>query len=99
MAAQLTAWSLNDPVGRVLYFGLPLGSSTSPSAIYAMNYRELDSAETIAFSPPYRVAFSGKLIATDNTRKWSIWNRAMNGGVRMYRSANELMPCFLAGAA
>jgi hypothetical protein len=96
MQAQLTAWSLNDPVGRVLYFGLPLGTATAPSAIYAMNYRELDSAESIAFSPPYRVAFSGKLIATDNTRKWSFWARTMNGAARMYRQSG-ITPCFFAG--
>lgn len=94
MSAQLSVWSLNDPVGRVLYTGLPLGGSPSPNVIYAMNYRELDSAESIAFSPPYRVAFSGKLIATDNTRKWSPWHVAMAGAARMYRSGGVLAPCF-----
>jgi hypothetical protein len=99
MAAQLTAWTLNDPIGRLIFFGLPLGVSTSPSAIYAMNYRELDSAESIAFSPPFRVGFGGKYIVTDNTRKWSFWSRAMNGAARMYRTAGQLQPVFFAGAA
>jgi hypothetical protein len=62
-----------------------------------MSYRELDSAEQIAFSPPYRVAFSGKLIATDNTRKWSPWYRPMAGAARMYREAGELTPIFFSG--
>lgn len=97
MAAQLTAWTLNDPVGRVVYFGLPLGTATAPNAIYSMNYRELDSAESIAFSPPYRTGFSGKLIATDNTRKWSPWYRPMNGAARMYRSTSDLTPVFFGG--
>lgn len=98
MSAGLTAWTLNDPVGRVLYFGLPLGAATSPTSVYTMNYRELDSAESIAFSPPYRASLSGRLISTDNTRKWSIWNVAMAGAARMYRGADQLMPVFFTGA-
>ena len=97
LQAAFTAWTLNDPVARTLYFGLPLGSATAPSAIYQMSYRELDTAEQIAFSPPYRVAFSGKLIATDNTRKWSPWYRTMNGAARMYRESGELTPIFFVG--
>ncbi len=98
LAAATTSYAMNDPVGRVIYFFMPLGAATSPSAIYTMNYRELDSAEAIAQSAPYRVGFSGKLVATDNTRKWSPWYIGMNGGARMYRSASELVPIFFAGA-
>ena len=97
MQQAFTSWTLNDPVARVLYFGIPLTSATAPSAIYQLNYRELDTAEQIAFSPPYRVAFSGKLIATDNTRKWSPWYRTMNGAARMYRQTGELTTVFFAG--
>jgi hypothetical protein len=98
LAAATTCYSMNDPVGRVVYFFLPLGTAASPSAIYTVNYRELDSAEAIAQSAPYRTGMSGKLIATDNTRKWSPWYLGINGGARMYRSASELVPTFFAGA-
>lgn len=97
MAAATTIWTLNDPVERTLYFGLPLGTATQPSQIYAMNYRELDNAGAIASSPPYRTSFTGKLIATDNTRKWSYWTVSMFGGARMYRTVSELSTCFFGG--
>jgi hypothetical protein len=97
MAAALTAWALNDPVARVIYFGLPLGAATAPNQIYPMNYRELDDAYTIAHSPPFHPSLSGKLVATDNTRKWCYWQRAFNGAARMYRNPSELTVCFFAG--
>ena len=97
MQSAYTTWTLNDPVERVLYFGLPLGHGISPTVIYAMNYRELDSAEQIAFAPPYRTSFTGRLIATDSTRKWSPWYRPMNGAARMYRESGELTSIFFAG--
>lgn len=89
-AAAKTVWCVNDPVARCLYFGVPLGSATAPSKILFMSYRELDSAQSIASSAPFRVSFSGKLIATDNTRKWSLWNIQANCGSLMYRSAGNL---------
>ncbi len=89
-AAALTVWSVNDPVERALYFGVPRGTSTAPSHILFMSYRQLDSAQSIAGSPPFRVSFSGKLIATDNSRKWSLWNMSMNGAALMYRVAGTL---------
>lgn len=97
MAAALTAWALNDPVDRTIYFGLPLGAATAPSQVYPVNYREMDDAYTIAHSPPFHPSLGGKLIATDNTRKWCYWQRAFNGAARMYRAADELTTCFFAG--
>ena len=99
MQAAYTCWTMNDPVERVMYFGLPLQDSTAPSVIYQLSYRELDTAEQVAFSPPYRTSFTGRLIATDNTRKWSPWYRPMNGAARMYREPGELTACFFAGNA
>lgn len=89
-AAALTVWCVNDPVERALYFGVPLNSATAPSKILFMSYRQLDSAESIASSAPFRVSLSGKLVATDNSRKWSLWNMTMNAGALMYRVAGSL---------
>lgn len=89
-AAALTVWCVNDPVERALYFGVPLGTATAPNKLLFMSYRQLDSAQSIAGSPPFRVSFSGKLIATDNSRKWSLWNMSMNGAALMYREAGTL---------
>ena len=98
MDAALSIWALNDPVERVIYFGLPIAEASQPNIIYAMSYRELDGAATIGNSPPYRTSFTGKLIATDNTRKWSYWPLAMAGAARMYRSPSQLSVCLFGGS-
>jgi hypothetical protein len=89
-AAAKTVWCVNDPVERALYFGVPLGLRTAPSNILFMSYRQLDSAQSIAGSPPFKVGFGGKYIATDNSRKWSLWNMSMNAAALMYRQAGTL---------
>lgn len=89
--AYLTCWALNDPAGRQLYFGLPINVSVSlttanPNRVYVCSYRELDSAYTIGNSPPIHVSFTGRLIATDHTRKWTRWNMTHNGAALVYRA-------------
>jgi len=102
-AAALTAWALNDPSSRTIWFGLPLlpvsgtGGATAPNIIYPVNYRELDSAEAIAASPPFHPSFAGRLIATDNTRKWTRWNLPINGAALMYRAPGVLSVVFFGG--
>ena len=90
MAASLTAWGVNDPVQRLLMFGLPIGTATAPNRIYVLNYRNLNSAYSIANSPPFHPSFAGKLIATDNSRKWAPWHIQANCAARMYRAAGAL---------
>jgi len=97
MGAALTVWGLNDPVSRLLMFGLPIGSATAPSQIYVLNYEHLGNSQAIANSPPFHPSFAGKLIATDNSRKWTHWLRPMNGAARMYRSNGELTNVFFGG--
>jgi hypothetical protein len=97
MAAALTSWTLNDPVERLLYFGLPTGTNTQPDQMYVMSYREMDTAESIAMSPPYRSGFSGKMIASDAVRKWSRWPLAFNSAARIYLNTSEYSTVFGAG--
>jgi len=97
MAAATTVWALNDPVARLLMFGIPIGSATAPSQIYPLNYEHMGSSQAIASSPPFHPSFAGKLIATDNSRKWTHWLRPMNGAARMYRSAGQLSNVFFGG--
>jgi hypothetical protein len=96
-AAAIGAWVLNDPASRLIYFGLPIGTATAPNKIYALNYQHLGSAQAIADSPPFHPSFAGKLIATDNSRKWTRWNMSMNGAARMYRSGGELTTVLMGG--
>ena len=99
----LTAWALNDPITRQMYFGLPTDApynttQGAPNVIYVMNYRELDTAEQIASSAPIRTSYTGRLIATDHTRKWTRWNMTMNGAALMKRTPmGRLLPVFFAG--
>jgi hypothetical protein len=98
--AALTVWSLNDPVARVIYYGIPSGSigvGAAPNIIYHLNYRELDSASAIAGAPPVHISFSGKLTAHDNARKWCPWRLAMNGASLMYRTPESQSPVFFNG--
>lgn len=98
MAAALTCWTLNDPVERVIYFGVPTGTATAPNLIYPVSYRQLDTAESIAQAAPYRTSLSGNLVVTDNTRKWTRWNATMNGAARMYAgSTDQLSTVFFGG--
>lgn len=89
-AAATCAWGLCDPVARLLYFGLPIGTATAPNKIYVLDFKNLGSAAAIAGSPPFHPSYSGKLIATDNSRKWAPYNMTMNGGARMYRENGQL---------
>jgi hypothetical protein len=97
MNAALTVWGLNDPVQRLLMFGVPIGTATAPNKIYVLNYRNLGSASAIAGSPPFHPSFAGKLIATDNSRKWAPWNLPMNGAVRMYRTNGAALTLVMLG--
>src|SRR6185437_11792738 len=47
LSAQQTIWVQNDPVSRRCYLGVPLGTATSPSQMYVLDYRELDTAMEI----------------------------------------------------
>lgn len=89
-------WALNDPVERMLYFGMPLFGVVSPpfepvaNRIYVMNYRNLDTAYQIATSGPVQILRSGSLSATDHSRKWAPWFVMANGAALMYRIPGEL---------
>lgn len=90
MQAATCIWGVNDPVQRLLMFGLPIGTAAAPNQIYVLNYRNLNNAAAIESSPPFHPSFSGKLIATDNSRKWTHWYIAANNAARTYRELGEL---------
>ena len=102
-ACNNTVWALNESKTRMMYFGLPVTvgvlSVATPSLVYALSYRELDTAYQIATSPPIHTSFTGRLIATDHCRKWTRWNMTMNGASLMYRQAGALSVVFLGGNA
>jgi len=103
MDAALSVWAVNDPVERVMYFGLPIDNSAgiavagAPTLIYPLNYREMETAQQISYSPPFHPSLSGRLIATDNSRKWTRWNLQINGAARMYKTPGDFQTVFFGG--
>jgi hypothetical protein len=62
-----------------------------------MSYRQLDSAYAIGTTGPVRIGFSGRLIATDHSRKWTPWRRPMNSAALMVRTPGKYQPVFMGG--
>lgn len=96
-AYQTTAWALNVSDQRRIYFGLPIGGSGSATKVYYLDYRGLSTSEDIGNTGPVRISFSGKLIATDHSRKWSPWNMTINGAALVMRQQGNLEPMFFGG--
>lgn len=65
--------------------------------IYPVNYRELDTAAQIAQAMPIHTSYTGRLVATDHTRKWTRWNIPAVGAALMYRQAGKVEPIFWFG--
>lgn len=68
----------NDPTTRRTYLGAATGSSVTLNDCWVMDYRELNTAGAMANSTPLKVGFSGKMLTTDLTRKWSPWSLTFN---------------------
>lgn len=75
------AWTKNDQPNKRCYFGVPV--SATKMQVLVMDYRNLDG-ESIATMPPVRISFTGKMIASDLTRKWTRWNINAYCGEMMY---------------
>lgn len=97
-AAQTTVWGLNDPIAKIMYFGVPMNSATAPSNVWMLNYLGCETAGEIASQDPvHRATNTGKMIANDLGRKWSPWNRPMNSAALMFSSDGGLQPFFCGG--
>lgn len=72
------AWQVfvvaNDPDTRRTYLGGAVGTSTTVNECWVMDYRELNTSQAMANSSPLKIGFSGKMLTTDLTRKWSPWS-------------------------
>jgi len=68
----------NDPYTRRIYISAPTGSSTTLNSTYVLDYRELNTSQAMANSTPLKIGFSGKMLTTDLTRKWSPWSNNLS---------------------
>jgi hypothetical protein len=84
LAAQSSIWVCNDSVTRRIYVGTPISGATAPNRIYVLDYRELNTAADVAEKPPIHISFSGKMICSDLSRKWTKWNVSANCGGIIY---------------
>lgn len=73
-AYQHLCWVKNDNANKRVLIGVPWGEATQPNLIFVLDYRELMTAAQIASSGPIHIGLSGKMIASDLTRKWTRWN-------------------------
>ena len=92
-----TAWALNVSAQRRIYFGLPIGGAGAATMVYYLDYRGLSTSEDIGQTGPIRISFTGKLIATDHSRKWAPWNMTINGAALVMRTPGQLTPMFFGG--
>jgi hypothetical protein len=83
-----TLWVKNDVKNRRILFGVPLKTPnqwlptgiipddqnpTTPNVILMCNYRQLNTGEQLESKVGVHVSYAGRLIASEQTRKWSIW--------------------------
>jgi hypothetical protein len=76
-------WVSNDSVERLVYVGIPTGTSTKPDLVLPMSYRAVDAAYNVP--DPIHTSYSGKVIATDLCRKWTRWNILASCGAILTR--------------
>lgn len=79
-ASEQCIWVKNDTITRRIYVGVPIGNATAPNRIYVLDYRELDVASQLANNGPIHVSFTGKMVCSDLSRKWTRWSIAANFG-------------------
>lgn len=76
--AQTTIWVKNDPVDRLIFFGIPTTTAAAmPNKVIQMSYRLNDAAYNVP-DPIHVSSYSGKLIVTDLGRRWSPWQITLN---------------------
>jgi hypothetical protein len=67
---------------------------TTPNAVIEMNYKQLNTAGAVEDSVQIHRSYSGKLIASDIVRKWSIWTIVSPCAAFLQR-ADTTAPTFL----
>jgi hypothetical protein len=85
-------WAVNDPIGRLVYIGVPVGGSTLANLMLPMSYRSVDAAYNVP--DPLHTSYSGRMIATDLCRKWTRWNLPMNCCAILTRPGLQKQPFF-----
>lgn len=96
VAKQFTVLA-NDPYTRRVYVVGAIGSATVTNAMYVLDYRDLNTSTLLANAGTLRVGYSGKVVTTDLTRKWSPWSMKMNYVGLLTLSSGEAVMTFCGG--
>lgn len=80
-ASQYQCWVKNYESYKWCFFGIPTASGIQ---VGVLDYHNIDGA-TIAENPPIHISFTGKMIVSDLTRKWTTWTIPAYCGELMYR--------------
>ena len=70
------------------------GNPTTPNCILMVNYRQLNTGSDLASAVEIHRSYSGKLIASDIVRKWSVWSIKSPCGA-LLTQADTTTPIFL----
>jgi hypothetical protein len=99
-AKQLTVVR-NDPYRRRIYILAATGDEAITNTTYVLDYRDLNTSSALASAGTLRISFTGKMITTDLTRKWTPWTVFVNYcGLLTLASGEEVMGfCGAAGFA
>jgi hypothetical protein len=62
---------------------------TKPNVVLELNYKMLGSASALMNSVGVRPTYSGKLIHTDYTRKWSVWTMSIPAAAFISRGTQD----------
>ena len=93
-ANQYQCWVKNYESAKWCFFGVPTASSMQ---VLVLDYRNIDGG-MIAENPPVHISFTGKMIVSDLTRKWTYWTVPAWCGELMYRS-NVAQPQIVFGCS
>jgi hypothetical protein len=76
-------WVKNYENAKWCFFGTPTAGGSMQ--VLVLDYRNIDG-EAIAANPPIHISFTGKMIVSDLTRKWTTWTLPAWCGELMYRN-------------
>lgn len=77
LAKQFTVLA-NDPYTRRVYIAGATGAFIVTNEMYVLDYRDLNTAGLLANAGTLRIGYTGKVVSTDLTRKWSPWTMTIN---------------------
>jgi hypothetical protein len=96
VAKQFTVLA-NDPYTRRVYVCGAQGTAFVANSLYVLDYRDLNTAGLLANSGTLHIGYTGKVVTTDLTRKWSPWSMTMNHICLLTLVTGEAVMAFCGG--